>query len=49
MVSEKFSLFFKEATPDDYVLLGGKGASLASMTAANLPVPIGFLRHNTRL
>ena len=38
----KHTLFFKDATPDDYVLLGGKGASLASMTRANLPVPIGF-------
>lgn len=42
MVSEKFSLFFKEATSEDYILLGGKGSSLASMTAAGLPVPIGF-------
>lgn len=38
----KHTLFFKDATPNDYVLLGGKGASLASMTCANLPVPIGF-------
>ncbi len=42
MASDKFTLFFKESTPDDYVLLGGKGASLASMTGAGLPVPIGF-------
>lgn len=38
----KHTLFFKDTTPDDYVLLGGKGASLASMTAAQLPVPVGF-------
>lgn len=37
-----YTLFFDEATPDDYPLLGGKGASLASMSAANLPVPVGF-------
>ncbi len=35
-------LFFKDTTPDQYPLLGGKGASLASMTAASLPVPMGF-------
>ncbi|WP_019986769.1 PEP/pyruvate-binding domain-containing protein [Rudanella lutea] len=38
----KYTLFFKEAQPEDYPLLGGKGASLASMSAANLPVPVGF-------
>ncbi len=38
----KYTLFFKEALPEDYHLLGGKGASLASMTTANLPVPQGF-------
>ncbi|MFN4145312.1 MAG: PEP/pyruvate-binding domain-containing protein [Runella sp.] len=34
--------FFKDITPDQYHLLGGKGASLARMTAASFPVPIGF-------
>ena len=38
----KYTLFFKEASPEDYPLLGGKGASLASMSSADLPVPIGF-------
>lgn len=38
----KYTLFFKEAKPEEYELLGGKGASLASMSLANLPVPIGF-------
>jgi pyruvate, water dikinase len=38
----KYTLFFKEATPTDYPKLGGKGASLASMSAALFPVPIGF-------
>ncbi|MEC5166644.1 pyruvate,water dikinase [Flavobacterium sp. PL11] len=38
----KYTLFFKEATPEEYILLGGKGASLASMSAADFPVPMGF-------
>lgn len=38
----KYTLFFKEAKPEEYVLLGGKGASLASMSAADFPVPMGF-------
>jgi pyruvate, water dikinase len=38
----KYTLFFKEATPAEYELLGGKGASLASMSAADMPVPVGF-------
>lgn len=38
----KYTLFFKEATPAEYELLGGKGSSLASMSAAEMPVPIGF-------
>ena len=42
MSGMKHTLFFKEATPEDYVLLGGKGASLASMSAADFPVPMGF-------
>lgn len=37
-----YTLFFKEAKPEEYELLGGKGASLASMSAADLPVPFGF-------
>jgi pyruvate, water dikinase len=37
-----YTLFFDEATPADYPLLGGKGASLASMCVANFPVPLGF-------
>ena len=38
----KYTIFFKEATPQDYPQLGGKGASLASMSAAQFPVPVGF-------
>ena len=38
----KYTLFFKEAKPEDYPKLGGKGASLASMSLAQFPVPIGF-------
>ena len=38
----KHTLFFKEAKPEEYVLLGGKGSSLASMSAADFPVPMGF-------
>jgi pyruvate, water dikinase len=38
----KHTLFFKEALPEEYHLLGGKGASLASMSSAQLPVPQGF-------
>jgi pyruvate, water dikinase len=38
----KFTLFFDKSLPEDYILLGGKGASLASMSIANLPVPLGF-------
>jgi pyruvate,water dikinase len=39
---KKYSLFFNEATPADYDKLGGKGASLARMSVAQFPVPIGF-------
>jgi pyruvate, water dikinase len=39
---KKYSLFFNEATPADYDKLGGKGASLARMSHAQFPVPIGF-------
>jgi pyruvate,water dikinase len=38
----KYTLFFKEAKEEEYELLGGKGASLASMSAADLPVPGGY-------
>ncbi len=38
----KYTLFFKDSLPEDYILLGGKGASLASMSVAQLPVPQGF-------
>lgn len=38
----KFTLFFQDSQPDDFPLLGGKGASLASMSLAQLPVPQGF-------
>lgn len=40
--STKTCLFFTESTESDFHLLGGKGASLASMSLANLPVPVGF-------
>jgi pyruvate, water dikinase len=39
---KKYSLFFNEATPADYDKLGGKGASLARMSLAQFPVPMGF-------
>lgn len=42
MSTEKYILTFKEAGKEDYVKLGGKGASLASMSAADFPVPSGF-------
>jgi pyruvate, water dikinase len=38
----KHTLFFQDSLPEDFVLLGGKGASLASMSMAELPVPQGF-------
>jgi pyruvate, water dikinase len=38
----KYTLFFNDATPADYDKLGGKGASLARMSNAQFPVPIGF-------
>ncbi|HVW16663.1 MAG TPA: cytochrome P450, partial [Solirubrobacteraceae bacterium] len=34
---------FADADPADVAALGGKGASLASLTAAGLPVPPGFV------
>jgi pyruvate, orthophosphate dikinase len=38
-----FTLDFAEADPGDVDLLGGKGAGLAAMTQAGLPVPDGFI------
>lgn len=38
----KYSLSFLECKEDDFFLLGGKGASLARMSVAGLPVPPGF-------
>jgi pyruvate,orthophosphate dikinase len=34
---------FEDADPDDVALLGGKGAGLARMSRAGLPVPPGFI------
>ena len=42
MDSIQYTLTFKEANKEDYIKLGGKGASLASMSAADFPVPSGF-------
>ncbi|MEN9612259.1 MAG: hypothetical protein RLZZ628_3073 [Bacteroidota bacterium] len=39
---KKYALFFNESTPADYDKLGGKGASLARVSVAKFPVPIGF-------
>lgn len=41
-MSKKYTIFFKDATEEEHELLGGKGASLASMTKAGFPVPNGF-------
>ena len=41
-MNKKYTLFFKDATEQEYDLLGGKGKSLASMTNASFPVPNGF-------
>jgi len=38
-----YTLTFAEADPEDVDLLGGKGAGLARMTQAGLPVPDGFV------
>ena len=38
-----YTLTFAEADPGDVDLLGGKGAGLARMTQAGLPVPDGFI------
>ena len=34
---------FEDADPQDLALLGGKGAGLARMSSAGLPVPPGFI------
>ena len=34
---------FEDADPEDVALLGGKGAGLARMNRAGLPVPPGFI------
>lgn len=41
--SSKFVYFFEEGNGEMRELLGGKGAGLAEMTAAGLPVPSGFI------
>lgn len=42
MAKHPYILSFDEAESAQYVLLGGKGASLASMSRAGFPVPPGF-------
>jgi pyruvate,orthophosphate dikinase len=42
-VGDGYTLTFQEADPEDVDLLGGKGAGLARMTQAGLPVPDGFI------
>jgi pyruvate,water dikinase len=37
-----YTLFFNKSKPEDFQYLGGKGASLASMSIAEMPVPVGF-------
>lgn len=39
----RLTVDFTRADPEDRDLLGGKGAGLAAMTAAGLPVPPGFI------
>jgi pyruvate,orthophosphate dikinase len=41
--SRKYVYFFEEGNASMHDLLGGKGAGLAEMTAAGLPVPSGFI------
>ena len=43
MQVHKRIVFFDEAKGLSRKVLGGKGAGLAEMTAANLPVPPGFI------
>jgi pyruvate,orthophosphate dikinase len=42
-VGDGYTLTFRAADPGDTDLLGGKGAGLARMTQAGLPVPDGFI------
>ena len=42
-VSHRYTLAFQSADPGDVDLLGGKGAGLAGMVQAGLPVPDGFV------
>jgi pyruvate, orthophosphate dikinase len=42
VVETKYVYFFEEGDASMSALLGGKGAGLAEMTAAGLPVPAGF-------
>ena len=41
-MSKKYVYLFNEGNKDMRDLLGGKGANLAEMTNAGLPVPQGF-------
>ena len=41
--NHKWVYLFEEGSGDDKELLGGKGAGLAEMTRAGLPVPPGFV------
>lgn len=41
-MSHKYVYLFSEGNRDMRELLGGKGANLAEMTRAGLPVPQGF-------
>src|SRR5436309_276657 len=41
--NHKWVYLFEEGDGDDRTLLGGKGAGLADMTRAGLPVPPGFI------
>ena len=39
----KFIAWFDELSKEDIALAGGKGANLAEMTRAKIPVPPGFI------
>ena len=41
-MSHKYVYLFSEGNKDMRELLGGKGANLAEMTRAGMPVPQGF-------
>ncbi len=41
--AQKFIAWFDELGKEDIALAGGKGANLAEMTRANIPVPPGFI------